>query len=134
MCNRCGLMNAEAAILCLGCGEQLQQGAASSSHVDRLINEARPSVNAPLRQPAPTPQWTPPRPAVPIQPVYAPPPGFFGCPFCHSTYPPHVMQRIFSAGWVVFVVLLLTCLPLCWIGLLIKENYRVCASCRMLLP
>ncbi len=53
----------------------------------------------------------------------------FHCPFCRSNDPPQVRSKISTAGWVVFVVLLLFCFPLCIIGLFITENYRVCSSC-----
>lgn len=53
----------------------------------------------------------------------------FRCPFCQSTVPPRVRHKISTAGWVIFVVLLLVCFPFCLIGLFIKEDYRVCRSC-----
>jgi DNA-directed RNA polymerase subunit RPC12/RpoP len=53
----------------------------------------------------------------------------FQCPFCGSDAPPVTRSKISAAGWVTFVVLLLFCLPLFWIGLLIKEDYRECAEC-----
>ena len=57
----------------------------------------------------------------------------FQCPLCHTNVPPRVGRKISTTGWVVFV--LLTCflitIPFCWIGLLIKEDYRVCSMCGM---
>jgi hypothetical protein len=53
----------------------------------------------------------------------------FRCPFCQTNYPPQVMSRISTAGWVIFVILLIACFPLCIIGLFITEDYRVCSSC-----
>ena len=57
----------------------------------------------------------------------------FQCPFCHTTMPPRIGRRISTAGWITFI--LLTCflitIPFCWIGLLIKEDYRVCSMCGM---
>lgn len=53
----------------------------------------------------------------------------FRCPFCKSDYPPRVRSKISTAGWVLFVILLLGCFPICWVGLLITENYRVCDEC-----
>jgi LITAF-like zinc ribbon domain len=57
----------------------------------------------------------------------------FQCPFCHTSVPPRVGRKISTTGWVVFI--LLTCflitIPFCWIGLLIKEDYRVCSMCGM---
>jgi lipopolysaccharide-induced tumor necrosis factor-alpha factor len=54
----------------------------------------------------------------------------FRCPYCRSTEPPLIYSRISAAGWVVFVVMLLFCLPLFFIGLLMQEEYRVCRVCR----
>lgn len=53
----------------------------------------------------------------------------FKCPYCQSQSPPIQQQKISTAGWILFVVLLLACFPLCWIGLLIKEDYRTCSFC-----
>ena len=53
----------------------------------------------------------------------------FKCPYCGSTESPTIKQQISTAGWVTFAVLLLFCLPLFWIGLLMKEDYRVCYDC-----
>jgi len=53
----------------------------------------------------------------------------FRCPYCQSSAPPEIKRRISTAGWVVFVVLLIACFPLSIIGLFIKEDYRVCSSC-----
>lgn len=38
-------------------------------------------------------------------------------------------EKISTVGWVLFAVLLIVCLPLCFIGLLQKEKYRVCGRC-----
>ncbi|HVU66726.1 MAG TPA: LITAF-like zinc ribbon domain-containing protein [Ktedonobacteraceae bacterium] len=51
------------------------------------------------------------------------------CPLCHAHAPALVQQRISTAGWITFGVLLFVFLPLFWIGLLIKENYYVCSRC-----
>jgi hypothetical protein len=53
----------------------------------------------------------------------------FRCPYCQHEGPPRIEKQISTAGWVVFVVLLIFCLPLFWIGLLIKEDKRICAGC-----
>jgi hypothetical protein len=39
-------------------------------------------------------------------------------------------KRISTQGWIVFCALLVFCLPLFWIGLLMKEELRVCPMCR----
>jgi hypothetical protein len=53
----------------------------------------------------------------------------FCCPFCQTHRPPEVNSKISAAGWVIFVVLLICCFPACFIGLFIKEDYRVCSQC-----
>jgi DNA-directed RNA polymerase subunit M/transcription elongation factor TFIIS len=55
--------------------------------------------------------------------------GGFACPFCGSHDSPYTRSKISTAGWIIFAILLLVFWPLFWIGLLIKENYRVCADC-----
>jgi predicted RNA-binding Zn-ribbon protein involved in translation (DUF1610 family) len=59
-------------------------------------------------------------------------PGF-SCPRCGSLALPQVKERISTSGVVAFIVLLVICFPLCWIGLLVKEQYRVCSSCAAVL-
>jgi hypothetical protein len=54
----------------------------------------------------------------------------FHCPFCKTTSRPIVKSQVSTAGWIMFILLLvLLCWPLCWIGLFIKEDYRVCSAC-----
>ncbi len=53
----------------------------------------------------------------------------FNCPFCSSNSPPIRKQKISTAGWVLFVILLIGCFPLCVIGLFITEDHRVCSDC-----
>ncbi len=86
----------------------------------------------PPRDPA---QQVPPQVVVVQTPGYDPPVrrdrGYkgFECPYCHTDAYPIVRSRISTAGWVVFVVLLIFCFPFCIIGLFIKEDYRVCSAC-----
>ena len=51
------------------------------------------------------------------------------CTACGSDAPPIHRSQISPAGWVVFVVMLLVCWPLFFIGLMMKEEYSVCADC-----
>ena len=55
----------------------------------------------------------------------------FRCGACGYTGQSMIIQRISTAGWVTFGVLMVTCLPLFWIGLLIKENRCQCPNCRI---
>src|SRR5690348_5186686 len=49
----------------------------------------------------------------------------FRCPFCRARARPIVKRQISTAGWVLFVVLLICCFPLCALALLVTEEYRV---------
>jgi ribosomal protein S27E len=54
----------------------------------------------------------------------------FRCPFCNTSELPLWREKISTAGWITFVLLLLVfCWPLCWIGLLMKDRRSVCARC-----
>jgi DNA-directed RNA polymerase subunit RPC12/RpoP len=66
--------------------------------------------------------------APPIEPGPHAPVGF-RCPYCNATTPPFRGQRISTGGWITFAVLMFVCLPLFWIGLLMKEDYTQCSNC-----
>jgi RNA polymerase subunit RPABC4/transcription elongation factor Spt4 len=53
----------------------------------------------------------------------------YHCPHCGSEYLPRIERRISNAGWITFAVLMVAFFPLFWIGLLIKEDVRICPSC-----
>lgn len=55
----------------------------------------------------------------------------YRCPRCSSQAYPTVTRRISTAGWITFAVLLVTTGIFCWIGLLIKEDVRVCPVCNL---
>ena len=55
----------------------------------------------------------------------------YQCPRCGSTLTPRFERKISNAGWIVFAVLMITFFPLFWIGLLIKEDARVCPICNL---
>lgn len=57
-------------------------------------------------------------------------PGFT-CPFCHSNKGFLVQSKVSGAGCIVSIILLIFFFPLCWIGLLMKEQQRFCANCSM---
>jgi hypothetical protein len=54
---------------------------------------------------------------------------FFTCPNCLSQFPPRIERRISTTGWIIFAVLMVVFFPLFWIGLLMKEEVKVCAVC-----
>ena len=57
----------------------------------------------------------------------------FKCPYCGNEGPPmSASGGLNSGGWAVFIILLLFCLPLCWLPFVIggcKEEIRRCANC-----
>jgi DNA-directed RNA polymerase subunit RPC12/RpoP len=54
----------------------------------------------------------------------------YRCPRCGSHYLPIVERKISTAGWIVFSVLLIFTFIFFWVGLLMKEDVRVCPVCR----
>jgi hypothetical protein len=57
-------------------------------------------------------------------------PALPACPHCGSAREPTVRSEISQNGWILFVVLLFLCTPLCFLGLLMKDEQRVCAGCQ----
>jgi predicted RNA-binding Zn-ribbon protein involved in translation (DUF1610 family) len=53
----------------------------------------------------------------------------YRCPNCMSQFLPRTERRISTAGWITFAALLIVFFPLFWIGLLIKEDVKICPSC-----
>lgn len=97
----------------------------------KTINQVQPLPFQYPPQPSPRPVM---RQQQPFQPPLAyqnPQQGVgFGnnCPRCAGQFVKYE-RKISTAGWIVFAVLLVTFFPLFWIGLLIKEDVRVCQTC-----
>lgn len=53
----------------------------------------------------------------------------YRCPRCGTQNLPIISKKISTAGWIVFAVLLIFTLFFFWIGLLMKEEVRVCPVC-----
>ena len=54
------------------------------------------------------------------------------CPFCGHEGRPSIKKKLSGSGWVLFCILLLFCLPLCWLPFVIdgcKDEERKCRSC-----
>ncbi|HEY0321519.1 MAG TPA: LITAF-like zinc ribbon domain-containing protein [Pyrinomonadaceae bacterium] len=120
-CNKCGRVNDESARICRFCGTVLEQRQARATGT--LVRDYTPPGAAPsgvANAPQPVAPYSPPGVAT----------GGYRCPHCGSTYPPIAEKRISTEGWVVFAALLIFCLPLFWIGLLMKEELRLCPMCR----
>jgi hypothetical protein len=114
-CNKCGRVNDESTRICRYCGTVVERQKTGS----QVRDYAPPATHV-----GDAPQFVEP---------YSPPgamTGGYRCPNCQSTYPPVAEKRISAQGWIVFIALLAFCLPLFWIGLLMKEELRVCPVCR----
>lgn len=81
----------------------------------------------PLTNPYATNQTARPQPLVYQQPNQMA--HGYRCPRCSSQAMPAMTRKISTAGWVTFAVLMVFFFPLFWIGLLIKEEVRVCPVC-----
>ena len=55
----------------------------------------------------------------------------YRCPRCQTNAMPIISRQISTAGWITFGVLLVFTLIFFWIGLLIKEDVRVCPVCNL---
>jgi RNA polymerase subunit RPABC4/transcription elongation factor Spt4 len=121
-CNNCGRVNDESTRLCRYCGTVLEHQKAQG-HAGAQVRDYKPPV-ADVMGAGPA--------SLPLE-AYSPPgaaAGGYRCPNCQSTYPPVAEKRISTEGWIVFCALLIFCLPLFWVGLLMKEEIRVCPMCR----
>jgi hypothetical protein len=124
-CRNCDQPNADIARICRYCGTALLSGQASSA-------QRPPDYAPPPRSDfGGIPLWAADPPPAPVVPLREPStPANFRCPHCQSNAPPVIAKRIGVAGWIVFFALLIFCFPLCFIGLFIKEEYRMCSWCR----
>ena len=145
-CENCGRENAAEAVFCRFCGTKmnapLQMTPSPFDHTaprpyawktDEF--QARPNEQRPTSQidrEASTAHLNAHQP----QPSYAPLAHqqhamyqAWRCPRCMSAFAPRVERRITTAGWITFGVLLVFFFPLFWIGLLIKEDVRICPTC-----
>jgi LITAF-like zinc ribbon protein len=131
-CTSCGADNGSGRF-CVKCGTPLPL-AAESWRASSELNQGAAKVDD--RPPA----YVPPvfNPYQPPAPMARSPHNQFGavgfkCPYCQTQSPPVLERKITTGGWILFAVLLLLCFPLCWMGLLIKEDQRVCSFCRLAL-
>jgi lipopolysaccharide-induced tumor necrosis factor-alpha factor len=108
-CSKCGAQQPDGTVFCTQCGAPQTPKAPESAA-----------------------GTTPPGTAPPLAGAAAPAYGVFTCPFCRFQGPPIVERKLSQNGWIVFVLLLIFCLPLCWLPFVIdgcKEDQRKCASC-----
>jgi DNA-directed RNA polymerase subunit M/transcription elongation factor TFIIS len=136
-CPHCGkrlLANQEHSgkrVKCASCKKELRIPILKQGNA--IQNQVAPSKRASEEGSSPPPAPPPRTPLMPPSPealtLNSSRPIGFRCPFCQSPNPPIVREEVSTAGWICLVILLLTCFPFFWIGLLVKTNYRVCSSC-----
>lgn len=64
---------------------------------------------------------------------YPPPPGAWTCPFCRYCGAPESINRVSTAGWVIFFLCLFSCVGtlFCWLPLIaLTKDFTRCPSCR----
>lgn len=133
ICNTCYQKNDDGSPACTTCGAPLNVLAGQATYIDTGGPGPQPPAVATPPAPMANPAWSaaPPPVAQPMVVIAGGgvAGGGFRCPYCNSQFPPRVQKKISTGGWIVFAVLAFTCLPLCWIGLLMTEEQRVCSSC-----
>src|SRR5690349_13413459 len=106
-CPQCQVPNLDANLHCFKCGQGFGGANVNVGYAAPQQNYAYPQTRQPL-----APQ--------------------FNCPFCRSNAGYYIVSKISTGGWVVFILLFLfLCWPLCWIGFLIKDEFRQCRACHM---
>ena len=141
-CQNCGNSNTAECNFCRFCGtrflSQPQQAPAQDPFnysaprpyawkTDEFTtqNEARRTASLPQERPATMPIQQ--NAAIQYRPQHLSQP--YRCPVCSSQLLPRIERKISTAGWITFALLLAFVFPLFWIGLLIKEDRRICPSC-----
>lgn len=142
-CQNCGESNDLRQNYCRNCGAPLAQtqpyqAPRQADKPPRIHGWASPSsplhdLNATPRQVEPL---EPPMPApiAPVAPSFAeraaqPNQTGFRCPRCNSTAAPVIKSKMSDAGLVTLILLLFLCLPIFWVGFLMREKYSVCPAC-----
>jgi hypothetical protein len=111
--------------------QQMQQVQPNANETRPLYPNQQPIIYQQQNtyQPPANLTYQPPQPLFQQQ-QYVVPAGY-RCPRCGSQNAPQFVRKISAAGWIVFAVLLVMFFPLFWIGLLIKEDVRVCPICTL---
>lgn len=157
-CQNCGQINMQASNFCRFCGtkflstqisnnenfeqsppgpyswktDEFQIADAPRQQKSRQINQVQPLGNQiPFTHQSPPPPPLPPRPPQPLVYQKTQPQNLadnIHCPRCSSQLVRYE-RKVSTAGWIVFAALMVTFFPLFWIGLLIKENVKICQVC-----
>lgn len=148
-CQNCGQINTNQSNFCRFCGtkfipQQPQQSGGNFEYApprpylwktdEFQISENKPrqvSQVQPLSPPIPQMPMPMPHPQPLVQQQHHNLAYNFHCPRCATTMMPRFDRKISTGGWITFAALLIFFFPLFWVGLLIKENVRVCSICNL---
>ncbi|MCA1625722.1 MAG: zinc ribbon domain-containing protein [Acidobacteria bacterium] len=148
-CQNCGQTNNDGSNFCRFCGTKFLQSPFANEKgyeftqrhpyswkTDELqVSESKARNGKQIHQVQPLPNSFSTQESARPQPlVFQPPQNMsygYRCPRCASQLSPKIIRKISTTGWIVFAVLMVTFFPLFWIGLLIKEDVRVCSVCNM---
>lgn len=151
-CTNCGQINTETSYFCRFCGAKFSQPQPANPENyeyapprpyswktdEYQVAETKKARISPTKQAQPiqnpylTQQSARPQPLVHQNQQQQNIAYGYRCPRCASQTPPILSKRISAAGWIVFAVLLVMSMGiLCWIGLLFKEDVRVCPVCNL---
>ncbi len=150
-CANCGQTNTDTSNFCRFCGtkflqsQMINEGAnyeyspplPYSWKTDEFqVADKKPTKTQPINRVQPlaenpylTNQTARPQPLVYQQPnrmTYG-----YRCPRCTTQALPLLTRKVSTAGWITFAVLLVTTGIFFWIGLLIREDVRVCPVCNL---
>lgn len=149
-CANCGQVNTETSNFCRFCGTKFLQSQMANEGTNyeyspplpyswktdeyqikdrnapktQEINRVQPLANSFVTNQSPRPQ--PLAYQQPNQMAYG-----YHCPRCGTQALPMVTRRVSTAGWITFSVLLVMTGIFFWIGLLIREDVRVCPVCQL---
>jgi hypothetical protein len=131
-CHYCGNQNHDNVRFCTACGQPFAAketvgpelfSAAPRPYAwktDEYQTQSEPRVShTSLPHQAPAPFNTGPHPS-----------AYYRCPNCGTSALPIIQRRVSTAGWIVFSLLLVFTFIFFWIGLLMKEDVRICPACR----
>ena len=150
-CANCGQTNTETSNFCRFCGTKFLQSQMMNEGVnyeyqpprpyswktdEYQVGDKKPAKNEPISRVQPladNPHLTN-QTARPQALIYQQPNQMsygYHCPRCGTQALPMVTRKVSTAGWITFAVLMAVFFPLFWIGLLIKEDVRLCPVCRL---
>ena len=146
-CTNCGQTNTDTSNFCRFCGTKFLQSQTinetgyeyspprpyswktdefqvteNRKQMPHPINQVQQSANPWATHQSPRPQPLDQRPPQNMAHGYH-------CPRCSSQMMPIMSRRVSTAGWITFAVLLVTTGIFFWVGLLIREDVRICPVC-----